>query len=197
MDYSSKEFEARYHYDGGDLGVRRTDRGTAFALWSPPAEAVTLRLYDRGDGGEAVAVHPLTRTGRGVWRYEDPADLTGRYYDFLVTAAGETRSTADPYARACGVNGSRSMVVDLAATDPEGWRSMSRSSPGRRPAASRTGCGVSIWPSPAAAPRWTARGRCPRVSAISGTWASPMCDAGLRLRLRGRGRAAGGEQLGL
>ena len=23
MDYSSKEFEARYHYDGGDLGVRR------------------------------------------------------------------------------------------------------------------------------------------------------------------------------
>ena len=121
MDYSSKEFEARYHYDGGDLGVRRTDRGTAFALWSPPAEAVTLRLYDRGDGGEAVAVHPLTRTGRGVWRYEDPADLTGRYYDFLVTAAGETRSTADPYARACGVNGSRSMVVDLAATDPEGW----------------------------------------------------------------------------
>ncbi len=45
------------------------------------------------------------------------ADLEERdwwYYDFLVTAGGKTRSTADPYARACGVNGERSMVVDLA-----------------------------------------------------------------------------------
>ena len=121
MDFTAKEFEALYHYDGGDLGARRTDRGTAFALWSPMAQAVTLRLYDRGDGGAATASHALTRTDRGVWRYEDAEDLTGRYYDFLVTAGGKTRSTADPYARACGVNGERSMVVDLAATDPPGW----------------------------------------------------------------------------
>lgn len=48
--------------------------------------------------------------------------LDGVYYDYLVTAAGNTRRTADPYARACGLNGQRSMVVDLAATDPEGWQ---------------------------------------------------------------------------
>ena len=30
-------------------------------------------------------------------------------------------TTADPYARAAGVNGARSMIVDLARTDPPGW----------------------------------------------------------------------------
>lgn len=33
----------------------------------------------------------------------------------------KTVRSADPYARACGLNGKRSMVVDLRQTDPEGW----------------------------------------------------------------------------
>ena len=32
-----------------------------------------------------------------------------------------TRQTQDPYSYAVGVNGNRSMVVDLDSTDPEGW----------------------------------------------------------------------------
>ena len=39
-----------------------------------------------------------------------------------VTVDGTARTTADPYAKACGVNGWRSMVIDLPATDPEGWQ---------------------------------------------------------------------------
>lgn len=58
----------------------------------------------------------------GVWEYRSPQNLDGWYYDYLVTdAEGTTRRTADPYARACGLNGARSMVLDLARTDPEDW----------------------------------------------------------------------------
>ena len=45
----------------------------------------------------------------------------GRYYTFAVTVDGVTRETGDPYARAAGVNGVRSMIVDLARTAPSGW----------------------------------------------------------------------------
>lgn len=34
---------------------------------------------------------------------------------------GVCRETADPYARACGCNGTRSMVINLRRTDPPGW----------------------------------------------------------------------------
>ena len=33
----------------------------------------------------------------------------------------ELTRTADPYARACGANGARSMVLRPELTDPEGW----------------------------------------------------------------------------
>ena len=53
--------------------------------------------------------------------YKTSRNLDGWYYDFDVTVDGKTRRTADPYARGCGVNGKRSMVIDLAKTNPEGW----------------------------------------------------------------------------
>ena len=43
------------------------------------------------------------------------------FYTYEVTVAGETRETQDVYSKAVGVNGDRSMVVDLSATNPEGW----------------------------------------------------------------------------
>ena len=42
-------------------------------------------------------------------------------HTFAVTVDGITRETGDPYARAAGVNGVRSMIVDLARTAPSGW----------------------------------------------------------------------------
>ena len=39
----------------------------------------------------------------------------------MITRDGEKVLTADPYAKACGVNGLRSMAVNFKKTDPEGW----------------------------------------------------------------------------
>lgn len=122
MDFNSKAFARRFHYDGDDLGARLTEAGTEFRLWAPTAEAVQLRLFRSGHEGEAFETLALDRGEKGVWLACINRQLDGVYYDYLVTAAGNTRRTADPYARACGLNGQRSMVVNLAATDPEGWQ---------------------------------------------------------------------------
>lgn len=122
MDFNSKAFARRFHYEGNDLGARLTEAGTEFRLWAPTAETVQLRLFRSGHEGEAFETLALDRGEKGVWFAGINQRLDGMYYDYLVTAAGNTRRTADPYARACGLNGQRSMVVDLAATDPEGWQ---------------------------------------------------------------------------
>nr|WP_317399395.1 type I pullulanase [uncultured Gemmiger sp.] len=122
MDFNSPQFARQYHYDGGDLGARLTDTGTRFRLWAPTAQRVQLRLYPEGVVSDPLECVEMETQDRGVWYYEAPRRLAGVYYDFAVTVDGVTRTTADPYARACGCNGGRSMVVDLPATDPEGWQ---------------------------------------------------------------------------
>ena len=111
---------------GGELGARLTADGTAFTVWAPTAEAVTLRLFATGaddePGARAIAERPMTSGPRGTWHAETSERLAGVYYDFLVRFPdGTVNRAADPWARAAGVNGARSMVVDLAQTNPEGW----------------------------------------------------------------------------
>ena len=120
--FNSASFRKKFHYEGGDLGARLTGEGTEFRLWAPTAEEVQLRLYASGHAGEPWQVFPMTRLDRGVWLARVDRPLHGTYYDYQVTVEGVTQTTADPYARACGLNGNRSMVVDLQATDPEGWQ---------------------------------------------------------------------------
>ena len=112
-------------YDG-ELGARLTADGTAFTVWAPTAEAVTLRLFATGSddepGARAIAERPMASGPRGTWHVEIPEWLAGVYYDFLVAFPdGTVNRAADPWARAAGVNGARSMVVDLARTNPDGW----------------------------------------------------------------------------
>lgn len=120
QDFDSPAFREKYHCSV-PLGSFCSAGGTEFRLWAPTAQDVTLRLFAAGDGGEALRQLPLLREERGLWHYAAAENWDGLYYDYLVTAEGETRVTADPYARACGLNGQRSMVLDLARTDPEGW----------------------------------------------------------------------------
>ena len=111
----------RENYYTGPLGPDYTPGGTCLRLWAPTAEAVTVTLYHKGDGGVVLGTKPLVRGAHGVWSVWLPGEQHGRYYTFAVTVDGVTRETGDPYARAAGVNGVRSMIVDLARTAPSGW----------------------------------------------------------------------------
>ena len=118
--FDSLEFEREFHTNE-PLGSFLSAGGTRFALWAPTASRVTLSLYENGADGAPFETISMKRGARGVWVYETARNLSGVYYDYLITAQRATRRAADPYARACGINGSRSMVIDLALTNPKGW----------------------------------------------------------------------------
>ena len=118
--FDSPEFREKYHYSG-PLGAACGESGTAFRLWAPTAQAVELRLYRQGKDTPAFSVLPMAAKEQGLWEYETPENLDGVYYDYAVRVDGKTYETADPYGVACGVNGLRSMVLDLSRTDPENW----------------------------------------------------------------------------
>ena len=118
--FENEPFHCENYYTG-PLGPDYTPGGTCLRLWAPTAEAVTVTLYHKGDGGAVLGTKPLGRGAQGVWSIWLPGEQHGRYYTFAVTVNGVTRETGDPYARAAGVNGVRSMIVDLARTAPSGW----------------------------------------------------------------------------
>lgn len=119
--YHSREFKDSCVYEGHDLGVVCGEEGSVFKVWSPVADEVVLCLYPEGEGEERICSIPMVKGEMGVWAYRTGENLHGVYYDYEVTVCGITQRTADPYARACGVNGRRSMAVEPGRTDPEGW----------------------------------------------------------------------------
>ena len=118
--FDSDEFEKQYHCDA-PLGVTLDAAQTRFALWAPTAQTVRLNLYADGAVGAPLRSITMQAGERGLWLHEEPASLSGLYYDYDVTVEGETRRTQDPYAKACGVNGLRGMVASPAEADPAGW----------------------------------------------------------------------------
>ena len=120
--YSDPKFEQQYTYEGHDLGATCTEDGTSILLWSPVAETVNVRFFQDGETGKPYSTEVMEKEKQGVWAYRTKEMLHGVYYDFELVIEGEAIWSADPYAKACGINGQRSMIVDLKQTDPDGWQ---------------------------------------------------------------------------
>lgn len=123
--YSSPDFHREYLYEG-KLGffyenMENVFRESVFRIWSPFAEEVMIRFYRDGSEGDAFAVYEMKRLEKGVWEYRAKEDFHGIYYDFALRIDGEVVISTDICAKACGINGKRSMAVDLRQTDPDGW----------------------------------------------------------------------------
>ena len=118
--YESARFARETTYNG-PLGPEYTPAGTRLRLWAPTAEQAAVNLYRKGHDSPCIGTLPLQRGPQGVWSIWLPGDQHGHYYTFTVTVDGVARETGDPYARAGGLNGLRSMILDLARTSPAGW----------------------------------------------------------------------------
>ena len=113
-------------YSGNDLGASYSKKATTFKVWSPNAVSVRVNIFEHGSDNEGDAGSIMSRAmsldkTTGVWSVTINGDLLNKYYTYSVTHGKTTKETADVYAKACGVNGQRSMVVDLSTTNPEGW----------------------------------------------------------------------------
>lgn len=113
-------------YSGNDLGASYSKKATTFKVWSPNAASVRVNIFEHGSDNEGDAGSIMSRAmsldkTTGVWSVTINGDLLNKYYTYSVTHGKTTKETADVYAKACGVNGQRSMVVDLGTTNPDGW----------------------------------------------------------------------------
>ncbi|MBQ9680051.1 MAG: type I pullulanase [Ruminococcus sp.] len=133
--------DQEYAYDG-ELGAIYSPEATTFKVWAPLATEVKLNRYATGSDDEEGA-QDLGTTGMeklmdgdkwtGVWTTTVEGDIVNTYYTYSITNPNHiyngtteiTHETEDVYSYAVGVNGNRSMVVDLttAETNPEGWES--------------------------------------------------------------------------
>ena len=99
-----------------ELCVRRRElHSTCGALWQKKWSCDCIEMESIVSAFQKIA---MQKEKRGVWSYQTERYLHGVYYDYQIPWDGEIVELGDPYARGCGVNGIRSMVVDLNRTNP-------------------------------------------------------------------------------
>ena len=133
---ASQELDDKYGYDGNDLGSTYTPEATTFKVWAPLALTVKVNLFATGsdseEGAAKLGTTSLTKLmdgdkWTGVWTATLEGDHKSQYYTYTIQTFDvlksnlKTYETVDAYSKAAGVNGKRSMIVDLDSTDPEGW----------------------------------------------------------------------------
>ena len=126
--YTTEDFVSKYTYTGDDLGATINGSQTTFKLWAPTAHSAKVVFYksssDKLDDVDKTEFMKVDT--QGVWSVTLPENLHGKYYAYEVLTPEGKVVAADPYAKSAGVNGVKSMVVDLAQTNPEGWDSDKR-----------------------------------------------------------------------
>lgn len=99
--------DSEFVYEGNDLGVTLHDSGEAtLKLWSPAASSVSVILFDKDDHSKLVKKDIAMKKGeKGVFEVKldksntGVSDLTAYYYQYEITAYGETNIALDPYAK--------------------------------------------------------------------------------------------------
>ena len=124
--YRTTRFNDYFSYDG-ELGVKYTSSSTRFRLWAPTSSYVEVRLYETGTtsdyegGSDSYVSHPMFYRPGGVWELTVSGNLKNKYYTYFINNSSGTNEVMDPYATACGINGKRGMIYDVADTNPTGW----------------------------------------------------------------------------
>jgi len=109
-------------YEENDLGLTYSPMKSQFKIWSPAAEEIVLHLYQDGHSTKKTGTHDMKRGENGVWELVINEDLAGYYYTYHVFQNGRwLEEKPDLYSKAVGVNGQRTMILDMGTTDPEGW----------------------------------------------------------------------------
>lgn len=109
-------------YNGSDLELTVDNEGTKFALWSPKAQAAEVMIYASNEAAKPEQVLKMELTDNGVWRASAKKPLYGKFYTFRIRHDGKwLDETPGVWAKAVGLNGNRAAIIDMAATNPEGW----------------------------------------------------------------------------
>lgn len=118
--YETPMFKKHYTYTGDDLGATYTSNSTTFKVWAPTTALMNLNLYNGYNSQSRRSYHMSYHYG-GVWACTINDDLQGVSYTYTAINSNGTKTTIDPYAKACTQNGERGVVLNFSETNPVGW----------------------------------------------------------------------------
>ena len=94
---------------------------TQFCFWSNAAEQMEVLIYDEAESEQASVV-PLTQGENDFWTGSIDGDQVGKFYTVRSFQNGEwAPESPGIFAKAVSINGQRAAIIDMKATDPEGW----------------------------------------------------------------------------
>ncbi|KAB8127939.1 pullulanase [Gracilibacillus oryzae] len=123
MDWKIKD---DYFATDEELGPKRNKDGTALLkVWSPSADWVKVKLYDKHDASLEIPKDiPMNYCGNGVWNVllnkenTGLADITGYYYRYLIGREETAVLALDPYAKSLATWKQHDYIGKAAIIDP-------------------------------------------------------------------------------
>ena len=103
-----------------------TPEKTTFTFWSSVAEKMEVRLYNTYDASEFEVITLQEQEG-DFWTATIKGDQVGKFYTVCSYQNGEWgQESPGIFAKAVSVNGQKAAIIDMQATDPEGWENDQR-----------------------------------------------------------------------
>ncbi|MEE1095578.1 MAG: type I pullulanase [Paludibacteraceae bacterium] len=103
-----------------------TPEKTIFTFWSSIAEKMEVRLYNTYDAAEFEVIALQEQEG-DFWTATVKGDQVGKFYTVCSYQNGEWgQESPGIFAKAVSVNGQRAAIIDMQATNPEGWENDQR-----------------------------------------------------------------------
>ena len=103
-----------------------TPEKTIFTFWSSVADKMEVRLYNTYDASEFEVI-TLQEKNDDYWTATIKGDQLGKFYTVCSYQNGEWgQESPGIFAKAVSVNGQRAAIIDMQATNPEGWENDQR-----------------------------------------------------------------------
>lgn len=103
-----------------------TPEKTIFTFWSSVAEKMEVRLYNTYDASEFEVITLQEKEG-DYWTATIKGDQLGKFYTVCSYQNGKWgQESPGIFAKAVSVNGQRAAIIDMQATNPEGWENDQR-----------------------------------------------------------------------
>ncbi len=122
------QFDPKTFVTDERLGAIWTPNATTFRIFSPPAVAMSIVLYQNAIGPEGRREIPMSPRANGTWEVVVEEPLEGWHYTLMVRTNHDDSAMEfqDPHAvNTTGTDG-RARITNLRATDPAGFRPVKR-----------------------------------------------------------------------
>lgn len=114
----------RYFDSQARLGYMYNPEQTTFRVFAPTATGVQVVIADELKGNQGLAAHEMSAAGKGIWEATVPGNLDGKHYAYRLRGIGfnPDSEVGDIYATCAQGLFPRTLIVDMAKTDPPGFR---------------------------------------------------------------------------